>query len=275
MNIIQIASFQLATLSKGNPDAPKLALILPGRLDTKDYIHMQSLVDYLAGRGYLAVTFDPPGTWDSPGGLEIYSTTNYIKAVNELIEYFGNRPTVLLGHSRGGTVAIQAGASNPAVTAIVPIAASYGIPTPPTEEAMAAGTQLEKRDLPPGTSRTVEQREFLLPMTYFQDGAQYNSAQVLESCTKPKLLIYCDQDEFTPSKVVEELFEKIPEPKMLHKLHSEHDYRLHEELLDEVNSVVGEFLEKYGMLSSAFEDTVKIMANTPPVSNKELKRHKD
>lgn len=243
MNIISTASFQLAILSKGNPDAPKLALVLPGRLDTKDYIHMQSLVDYLAKRGYYAVTFDPPGTWDSPGGLQMYSTTNYIKAVNELIAYFGNRPTVLLGHSRGGTVAIQAGAHNPAVTALIPIAASYGTPTPPTKKAMARGTQLEHRDLPPGTSRTAKQREFLLPLTYFQDGAQYNSAQVLKGCTKPKLLIYCDQDKFSPPEKVQALFEKIPKPKTLHKLHSEHDYRLHSELLDEVNEVVGNFLE--------------------------------
>ena len=242
---IQTSSFTLAAHVKGNQDAPKLALVLPGRLDTKDYIHMTSLVDFLANRGYLAVTFDPPGTWDSPGGIDIYSTTNYIKAISELIEYFGSRPTVLLGHSRGGTATIQAGAANPAVTAIVPIAASYGAPTPPGGEAMAAGVLRERRDIPPGSSRTAEQREFLLPMAYFQDGAQYNSIPILESCTKPKLLIYCDEDEFTPPEKVEALFEKIPDPKMLHKLHSKHDYRLRQDLLDEVNKVVGEFLDTY------------------------------
>ncbi len=275
MNIIQTTSFKLATISKGDPDAPKLALVLPGRLDTKDYVHMTSLVDFLATRGYLAVSFDPPGTWDSPGNIEIYSTTNYIKAINELIEHFGNRPTVLLGHSRGGTVAIQAGALNPHVTAIVPIAASYGIPTPPSAEAMAAGTQKEHRDLVPGTSRTEEKREFALPMAYFQDGAQYNSAAVLETCDKPKLLIYCDKDEFTPSEKVQELFKQIPEPKMIYSVQSEHDYRLHPAVMDEVNKVIGEFLDKYSALTDDFTQTVTIMANTPPVSNEDLKRRKD
>lgn len=242
--MIKTPSFTLAANIKGDEKENKLALVLPGRLDTKDYVHMTTLVDFLADRGYLAVSFDPPGTWDSPGDIEIYSTTNYIKAINELIEHFGNRPTVLVGHSRGGTVAIQAGASNPAVTAIIPIMASYGIPTPPTPEAIAAGVQTSYRDLPPGTSRTKEQREFALQIAYFQDGAQYNSVPVLEGCTKPKLLIYGDKDEFTPPEDVEAIFEKLPEPKMLHKVHFEHDYRLDAEIVAEVNKVVGEFLEK-------------------------------
>jgi hypothetical protein len=42
---------------KGDQDAAKLALVLPGRLDTKDYAHMVSAVDFLSARGYLAVSF--------------------------------------------------------------------------------------------------------------------------------------------------------------------------------------------------------------------------
>ncbi len=128
---LQIKNFQLAANVKGDPNARKVALVLPGGLDTKDYVHMTSLVDFLANRGYLAVSFDMAGTWDSPGDISLYTTTNYIKAVHELIDYFGNRPTILAGHSRGGKVAIHAGADNPAVNAIVAIMASYGAPLPP------------------------------------------------------------------------------------------------------------------------------------------------
>ncbi len=252
MTIIQTKTFQLAANIKGDNRAPKLALILPGRLDTKDYAHMTSLVDFFASRGYLAVSFDPPGTWDSPGNINIYSTTNYLKAVDELIEYFGNRPTVLAGHSRGGTVAIHSGASNPAVVGFIAVMASYGAATPPSKDAMAAGVQAEPRDIPPGTTRTKEQRRILLPMAYFQDAAQYNSVPILEQCTKPKLLFYGDNDEFTESDEVKVVFTKIPEPKMLHKLHTEHDYRLHAEVIDEVNEVVGEFLDEYVELSGVF-----------------------
>ncbi len=82
VDIIKTPSFELAVYIKGKSDAKKLALVLPGRLETKDYPHMRSHVNYLAKRGYLALSFDPPGTWDSPGEIEFYTMTNYLKAIN-------------------------------------------------------------------------------------------------------------------------------------------------------------------------------------------------
>jgi len=87
---------------------------MPGRLDTKDYANFVSHLDFLANHGFYTVAIDPPYSWDSPGELKDYTTSNYLKAVNELIDYFGNRPTLLLGHSRGGATAILA-STNPAV----------------------------------------------------------------------------------------------------------------------------------------------------------------
>jgi len=60
--IQQTRSFKLAAYIQGKPTADGLAIVLPGKLDTKDYAHMQSHVDFLAERGYLALSFDPPGT---------------------------------------------------------------------------------------------------------------------------------------------------------------------------------------------------------------------
>ena len=98
MEIIKTQSFELAILSRGDKNSEKLALILPGRLDTKDYVSCVSHADYLASKGYFAITFDPPGTWESSGTTELFTTTNYIKAVNELIAHFGDKPTLLVGH---------------------------------------------------------------------------------------------------------------------------------------------------------------------------------
>ena len=109
MKTIKTKSFELVVYEKGDPNSQKLAIVIPGRLDTKDYIHNTSLVDYLASRGYFALSFDPAGTWESPGDIDLYTTTNLIKSVNELIEFFGNKPTLLAGHSRGGTIAMLAG----------------------------------------------------------------------------------------------------------------------------------------------------------------------
>ena len=46
MEIIKTKTFELAVYAKGDPNSSKLVIVIPGRLDTKDYIHNTSLVDY-------------------------------------------------------------------------------------------------------------------------------------------------------------------------------------------------------------------------------------
>lgn len=60
MDLVKTRSFNLAVYKKGDENSPKLALVMPGKLDTKDYSNMRRHVDYLAGLGHLAISFDPP-----------------------------------------------------------------------------------------------------------------------------------------------------------------------------------------------------------------------
>ncbi len=244
MEIIKTKSFELAAFTRGNTDAKRVAVLLPGRLDTKDYVSFKSHADYLAGRGFFVVAFDAPGTWESPGSINLFTTTNYLKATNEIIEYFGNRPTLLLGHSRGASVAILASV-NPAVIGIIPVMANYGAPTEPVEKDIERGYKISYRDLPPGDSKTKEQKKFELPIAYWTDGKQYNPSEVIKQCAKPKLVVYSTDDDFTPVDVVKKLYEEIPEPKMILEVHCTHDYRYSTDAIQKVNVEIGRFLEKY------------------------------
>ncbi len=242
---VKTKSFDLAVFSRGNRNAKKLALLIPGRLDTKDYAHLISHVEYLAKQGFLALAFDPPGTWKSSGKIEEYTTTNYIKSINELIAFFGNRPTLLVGHSRGGSVAMLASMSNQAIMGAVLIMANYGVPTPPDEKVKKSSFKISYRDLPPGTSKTSEQNKFKLPISYWEDGGRYNPLQALKKCTKPKLLIYGTKDEFTSPEEVKQIYENIPEPKMMVEIKAEHDYRRDPKAIQKVNRAIGIFLQKF------------------------------
>jgi len=44
MDLIKTKDFDLAMYAKGDSSSPKVALVLPGKLDTKDYHHMRSHV---------------------------------------------------------------------------------------------------------------------------------------------------------------------------------------------------------------------------------------
>ena len=245
MKLIKTKSFELAVITKRDKKSNRLAIALPGRLDTKDYACFPRHLEYLANKGFFAISFDPPGTWESPGGIELFTTTNYIKAVNELIEYFGNKPTFLMGHSRGGAVSILAGTTNPNVVGFAPIMATFGPADAPTSEDLRTGFKISYRDLPPGNAKTREQKKFVLPINYFKDSEQYNVLSALKNSTKPKLLLYGSHDRFTTPEKVKEVFEAIPEPKVIHELNTDHDYRYHPEIIEEINEAVGEFVDKY------------------------------
>lgn len=63
---IETPSFNLSTYIDGDLDAPYFLLCLPGFLDSGNYAHMEGHRAYFAQRGWLAVSFDPPGTFASP-----------------------------------------------------------------------------------------------------------------------------------------------------------------------------------------------------------------
>ncbi len=245
MKIIKTKSFELAVYEKGDPNSPKLAIIIPGRLETKDYINYTSLVDYLASRDYFALSFDPAGTWESPGDVGLYTTTNLIKSVDELIEFFGNKPTILAGHSRGGTIAMLTGPKNSYVSHIIPIFSYYGAPSDPADERIVDGKVMSYRDLPPGNAKTKEQKEFGLPLNYFEDGKRYNALAGLKDCTKPKLFFYGIEDDINDPEDVKKAYEESAEPKMIRGLNSDHNYRYHLEIIEEANQEIGKFLDKY------------------------------
>lgn len=247
MNRIQTPSFELAITAEGDENADNLALLIPGRLETKDYANFVSHSKFLAHRGFQVVAFDPPGTWESSGNIDLYTTTNYLKAIDELITYFGNKATILIGHSRGGKVAMLA-AANPQVKGIAFVMAQFGASTPPNAEARKRGGRISYRDQPPGDSITDIKKEFQLPMSYWDDNAKYNPTESLRQCLKPKLLIYGAHDEYVTPEEAKTIYNSIPDPKMIKGIESSHDYRYNQKAIADVNNALGEFIEKFGLI---------------------------
>ena len=96
-----------ASVHKPTTPNGMLAVLLPGFLDTKDYQHLVLLGNTLAKAGYVAIRFDPAGTWQSSGAEKDYSMTQYLKDIRAVIRWAKHKKLfqkgiVLLGHSMGG-----------------------------------------------------------------------------------------------------------------------------------------------------------------------------
>lgn len=243
--MIKTRSFSLATYSRGSEATEKLALVLPGRLDTKDYPSMRSHVDYLANRGYYAASFDPPGTWESEGDISLYSMTTYKQAIDELIEILGNKPTLLIGHSRGGSIVMLAGPKNPYVVAgIMVMSHPSFVPVEgdkPDLEWKERGFKLNRRDIP----GSEEFKEYQLPYSFVEDQEQYDMREDLKKWRVPKLFVYGERDVTVKPEVVREAYQLAVEPKELASIPWDHDYRQSQEMITKVNKLAGNFLNKY------------------------------
>lgn len=238
--MIDTKSFKLATYIKGDETSKRVALVLPRKLDTKDYPHTRSHVDFLADQGFFALSFDPPGTWESLGGIELYNMTNYLKDINELIEYFGNKPTVLLGHSRGGSMAMLGVITNSYVTHFIAVMSRAG-ESVPSKPMQPGDTSVSYRDIP---GNPDEKKKFELSFSYFEDSGRYNILKGLKGCTKSKLFIMGTRDITVKPEEVKTAYEAAAEPKEFREINSDHDYRWHPSLIQEVNQIVGDFLCK-------------------------------
>lgn len=245
MKLIETKSFKLAVITRGNKNSEMLAVLMPGRMDTKDYVNFITHANYLAAKKFFVIVFDPPYTWESPGNTELFSTSNYIKATNELIEYFGNKPTLLLGHSRGAATAVFVAKVNPAVIGVITVMANFRIPTSPSDEDIKKGFREEIRDIPPGSSKTKIKKSFKLSLDYWEDGKQYNAGETLKFLVIPKLIVYGTRDEFSLPSEVKEIYKNIPEPKMIKEIDSTHDYRYYPKAIEEVNETIEKFLGAY------------------------------
>jgi pimeloyl-ACP methyl ester carboxylesterase len=240
MDKINTKSFELAVYAKGSEASKRIALVLPGKLDTKDYPHMKSHVDFLADLGFFALSFDPPGSWESPGDTSLYTMTNYLKAIDELIEYFGNKPAILLGHSRGGSMAMLGAIENPYVTHFIAVMSRAG-ESVPSKPIKPGDVSVSYRDVP---GRPDEKKKFELPFSYFEDSARYNILDGLKGCAKPKLFVLGKRDITVKPEEVKAAYEAAAQPKEVIEIDSDHDYRWHPVIIEEVNKVIRDFISR-------------------------------
>jgi len=243
MRLVTTKSYKLAVYEKGDPHAALCAIVLPGRLESKDYTHITSHVDTLAGLGFHAIAFDPPGSWESPGDIDTYTVTNYLGAVNELVAHYGNKPTVLVGHSLGGSIAALAAASNLHVIAYVALMSLVSGPSTSDDPAWKSEGKITfSRDLPPGDHHTATQKKYDLPYSFFEDALTYDTKRALHSCHKPKLFVLGKHDSQNAASYPAEEYARIAEPKRLIEIDSPHSYRYHKTIIDEVNAHIKEFV---------------------------------
>lgn len=219
----------------------KLVLLLPGYLDSPDYLHMLTFEKGLKEMGYVVERLDPCNLWKT-GDVENYTITNFIKQIKERIDFYKDQnpeEIVLIGHSNGAFTSLVAGARIPEVTKIIALC------PPPnkdgSEHKWVNGVRVSKRDLPDNPN---EFREFAIPDTHIKDAIQYSAVEDVKKINKPIMVFIALDDTVVKPKWTEEIVSNANNPYVVRQPDMGHDFRFSQKECDIVFSEIKKFLEK-------------------------------
>lgn len=219
----------------------KIALLLPGYLDSPDYLHMKVFEKGLQKLGYVVERIDPCDLWKTDD-VKNYTITNYIKQVTEIAQAYADKQLteiVLVGHSLGAFVAIIVGNTCKVVSKIVSLC------PPPDRIGQALKWQSKEyrhseRELPENPNNF---RMFDIPASFNEDGFIYSAVEAVKEIEKPLMIFIAMEDKSVPPSETERIVEQAKHPYVVRQPKMGHDFRKSQVECDLVMSEIEKFLE--------------------------------
>lgn len=225
----------------GGKTEMKVALLLPGYLDSPDYLHLITFEKSLKKLGYTVERLDACNLWKT-GNVNDYSITNFLKQIKQRVDFYKKKnpeEVVLIGHSNGAFTSIIAGNRFPEVTKIIALC-----PPPDkggSESKWKNGVRVSKRDLPDNPKQF---REFAIPESYIKDAVQYSAVDEVKSIYKPIMIFIALADIVVLPEWTEEIVKNANDPYVIRQPNMGHDFRFSQSECDVVMREIEKFLEK-------------------------------
>lgn len=201
----------------------KLALLLPGYLNSPDYLDMMVFEKRLLKLGYSVERIDPCGLWKT-GNVDTYTVTNYLSTIKKAISKYKNKnleEILVLGHSLGGFVSILAGNRFREITKVVSLCAPATISKSVFKYGVD-GFRNSKRDLPENSSKY---REFNVPKSFVDDGVKYSAIEDVRSLKKPLMILIGMKDTSVLPEITEEIVKVANNPYVVRLKDTGHSFR--------------------------------------------------
>ena len=218
----------------------KLALLLPGYLDSPDYLHMKTFEKGLKDIGYVVERLDPCDLWKT-GNVRNYTITNYIRQVTQRVKVYENKEleeVVLLGHSLGAFVSIIAGNRIKEVTKIVSLC-SAADRVGPSLNWKGKEVRHSERELPDDLKKF---RSFDIPHIFAEDGMQYSALEEVKEIYKPLMIFIALEDKSVPPEETEKIVANANNPYVVRQPDMGHDFRHSDKECNIVMEKIKEFL---------------------------------
>lgn len=166
----------------------------------------------LIAEGFAVLRFDFTGLGDSQGEFE---DTNFSHNIDDLVaaaDYLAENhkpPTLIIGHSLGGTAAIYASDKIDSIKAI----ATIGSPADPDHIKHLLKNDLEEIEKTGKAKVDVGGRDFTIKKSFLDDLNKKVYDEILQELHKPILIFHSPQDQIVHISQAEELYKAAHHPK--------------------------------------------------------------
>lgn len=201
----------------------KVAFLLPGYLDSPDYLHLKIFDERLTELGYVVERLDLGNLW-STGKPDKYTVTDFINQIKERLNFYKQKDPeeiLLVGHSRGAFTAIIAGNRISEISKIIALC-----PPPDIKNSVhkwkEKSLRLSKRDLP---NNPQIYREFSIPWTYVEDSLKYSAVNEVKNLEKPLMIFISLDDQVVLPEWTEKIVSNAQNPYVVRQPNMGHDFR--------------------------------------------------
>lgn len=227
-----------------------LAFVMHGLGGFKEQPHIQVMAEAFKENGYTVVRFDTTNTLgESEGNYEDATVTNYYEDLEDVITWaktqnWYQEPFVLAGHSLGGICTTLFAEKYPEkVKALAPISTVTSGKLSVEAHSKEELTDWEKSGWKINESRAKPGVMKRLKWSHIIDRLKYDLLPEVDKLKMPVLLIVGENDDVTPLKHQQILFEALPCRKELHVINgSWHTFR-EEKHLHELKNIFDHWIK--------------------------------
>lgn len=239
------------TLTPARADTGRqdIAVLLPGFLDSKDYVSYVELAAALPSIGISALRFDLLGSWSNPGTPDEYSVSYHLAEISSLLDRYLPADVgrcVLIGYCYGAHLAALQAATDRRITDVVALMPTRSfIWAEEYDEHRDSWRAAGERSFVRPTPYSPVQREFLVPYPVVADARDYDVTAALRDIRQRILFLAGGDDGVVPSATVRQLHDLCGSPHRGMQVLAGvgHDYRDHPEQIDQVNDTILRWLE--------------------------------
>lgn len=199
---------------------------------------------WLAEHGIACLRFDYPGLGQSEGDFAHSSFTMNVadlQAAATWMEEHYEAPSLLIGHSLGGAVAIKAAKDMPSIRAV----ATMGAPFDPAHSVLHFADKIGEVDETGAVPVTLGGRELTISRDYLEDLAEINPEAYIGLLRKPLLILHSPVDQTVGIDSAQKIYLVARYPKSLVSLDKVDHLMTREGAAQYAASIILSWVDKY------------------------------